>query len=43
MAWPDIECVILDMDGTLLDLHFDMQLWHDLLPRRVAERRGGGA
>lgn len=28
---------ILDMDGTLLDLHFDQQLWHCLLPRRLAE------
>lgn len=36
--WDQIECVILDMDGTLLDLHFDNQLWSELLPRRVASR-----
>jgi putative hydrolase of the HAD superfamily len=39
-GWPDVDCVILDMDGTLLDLHFDTQLWSELLPRRVAERHG---
>ena len=32
--------VIVDMDGTLLDLHFDDQVWNHALPRRVAERTG---
>ena len=36
VPWSKIDCVILDMDGTLLDLHFDTQLWSELLPRRVA-------
>lgn len=38
LSWAGIECVILDMDGTLLDLHFDTQLWSELLPQRVAAR-----
>ncbi|MBK8958170.1 MAG: HAD-IA family hydrolase [Proteobacteria bacterium] len=38
--WAHIDCVILDMDGTLLDLNFDNQLWSVLLPQRVAEREG---
>lgn len=38
LPWTHIDCVILDMDGTLLDLHFDNQLWSELLPRRVAGR-----
>lgn len=38
LPWAHIDCVILDMDGTLLDLHFDNQLWSELLPRRVAGR-----
>jgi len=38
LPWTAIDCVILDMDGTLLDLHFDNQLWSELLPRRVAAR-----
>jgi putative hydrolase of the HAD superfamily len=36
--WRDIDCVIFDMDGTLLDLHVDNELWHELLPRRVAQQ-----
>ena len=40
LNWGNVDCVVLDMDGTLLDLHFDNQVWKDLLPRRVAERSG---
>jgi putative hydrolase of the HAD superfamily len=40
LPWAAIDCVILDMDGTLLDLHFDNQLWSELLPQRVAARLG---
>ena len=32
--------VVLDMDGTLLDLHFDDQVWNHRLPGIVAARRG---
>ena len=35
--WNDIETVLLDMDGTLLDLHFDNFFWLEHLPRRYAE------
>lgn len=35
--WQDIDCVLLDMDGTLLDLHFDSHFWLEHLPRRYAE------
>ena len=35
--WSDIETVLLDMDGTLLDLHFDNYFWLEHLPRRYAE------
>lgn len=38
--WPDVRTVLLDMDGTLLDLHFDHLLWHEHLPRRYAELHG---
>lgn len=40
LDWSAIDNVILDMDGTLLDLHFDDQVWNELLPRRYAELRG---
>jgi putative hydrolase of the HAD superfamily len=35
--WQDIDTVLLDMDGTLLDLHFDNFFWLQHLPRRYAE------
>ena len=34
--WQDIETVLLDMDGTLLDLHFDNYFWLHHLPKRYA-------
>lgn len=36
--WSEIDTVMLDMDGTLLDLHFDNYFWGDLLPRHYAAR-----
>ena len=38
--WRDIETVLLDMDGTLLDLHFDNFFWKEYLPLRYAEIKG---
>lgn len=38
--WSRINSVFLDMDGTLLDLHFDNHFWREYLPQRYAARRG---
>jgi HAD superfamily hydrolase (TIGR01509 family) len=38
--WTQIDTVFLDMDGTLLDLHFDNHFWLEHVPRRYAESRG---
>jgi 5'-nucleotidase len=38
--WTRVDTVLLDMDGTLLDLHFDNFFWQHFLPQRLAERRG---
>lgn len=38
--WSAIDTVLLDMDGTLLDLHFDNHFWLQHVPRRYAESRG---
>ncbi len=38
--WRQIETVLLDMDGTLLDLHFDNYFWQEYLPLRYAEIKG---
>lgn len=35
--WAAIDTVLLDMDGTLLDLHFDNYFWLEHLPRRYAQ------
>ena len=34
--WQDIDTVLLDMDGTLLDLHFDNYFWLHHLPEKYA-------
>jgi len=37
--WPAIDTVLIDMDGTLLDLGYDKRFWEVHLPRRFAESR----
>ncbi len=36
--WQQVSTLLLDMDGTLLDLHFDNHFWLEHVPRRYAER-----
>ena len=36
LPWNKIDTVLLDMDGTLLDLHFDNYFWQDFLPKQYA-------
>lgn len=36
--WSTIDTVLLDMDGTLLDLQFDNYFWLQLVPERFAVR-----
>ncbi len=38
--WDRIDTVLLDMDGTLLDLHFDNHFWLEYVPQRYAEQHG---
>ena len=35
--WGKIETVLLDMDGTLLDLNFDNHFWLEHMPLRYSE------
>lgn len=37
LDWKQIDTVLLDMDGTLLDLHYDNYFWTSYLPGRYAE------
>ncbi len=38
LEWEKIDTVLLDMDGTLLDLNFDNHFWREFVPRRFAEQ-----
>ncbi|MFN5746615.1 MAG: GMP/IMP nucleotidase [Methylococcaceae bacterium] len=37
ITWRNIDTVILDMDGTLLDLNYDNHFWLKFVPTRYAE------
>ena len=37
--WQEITWVLLDMDGTLLDKHFDDYFWETLVPQEYARRQ----
>jgi HAD superfamily hydrolase (TIGR01509 family) len=38
--WRQYDTILLDMDGTLLDLAFDNYFWRELVPRCLARARG---
>lgn len=40
LDWDQIDDVLLDMDGTLLDRHFDNYFFEEALPRRYATLNG---
>ena len=42
LPWNRIDTVLLDMDGTLLDLHFDYHFWMHFVPERYAAQQGLG-
>jgi HAD superfamily hydrolase (TIGR01509 family) len=38
--WAAVDTVLLDMDGTLLDLRFDNYFWLELIPQAYAKSKG---
>ncbi|WP_374086539.1 GMP/IMP nucleotidase [Methylomicrobium lacus] len=38
--WNKIDTVLLDMDGTLLDLNFDNHFWKEFVPLNYARKHG---
>lgn len=36
--WSQVSTVLIDMDGTILDLHFDNHFWLEHLPLRYSEK-----
>ncbi|WP_448250123.1 GMP/IMP nucleotidase [Thalassotalea agariperforans] len=37
--WTEINTVLLDMDGTLLDLNFDTEFWLEHVPLSIAKKK----
>lgn len=40
LDWNQVDTVLLDMDGTVLDLAFDTLFWSQIVPQRFAELNG---
>ena len=40
LDWTQIDTVLLDMDGTLLDLHYDNHFWNHYLPSQYGQKHG---
>ncbi|BCX89388.1 5'-nucleotidase [Methylomarinovum tepidoasis] len=40
LSWQEIDLVLMDMDGTLLDLNFDNHFWLEFVPARYAKKHG---
>jgi putative hydrolase of the HAD superfamily len=38
--WKICDTVLLDMDGTLLDLNFDNHFWKEFVPLKFAQQQG---
>jgi putative hydrolase of the HAD superfamily len=38
LDWKDVDTVLLDMDGTILDRHFDDQFWLEHVPKRWSQQ-----
>ena len=39
LDWQHIDTVLLDLDGTLLDLSFDNHVWREVVPAAYAAAR----
>ena len=39
-TWREIDTVLVDMDGTLLDLSYDDYFWRELVPAHFGQRHG---
>ena len=39
LNWSEIDTVLLDMDGTILDLSFDDYIWNKEIPKNLARRK----
>ena len=40
ISWDQVDTVLVDMDGTLLDLAFDNFFWREIVPKEYAKQNG---
>ena len=40
LNWENIDTVLIDMDGTILDLYFDNYFWHEQVPLSFSIKNG---
>ena len=40
ISWNQVDTVLVDMDGTLLDLAFDNFFWREVVPKEYAKQNG---
>lgn len=40
LDWREVDTVLFDMDGTILDLHFDNYFWEEYVPELYGQRHG---
>ncbi|KAE9527815.1 GMP/IMP nucleotidase [Testudinibacter aquarius] len=38
--WDNIDTILFDLDGTLIDLHLDAYFWKQLVPQTYADKEG---
>ena len=39
LNWDNIDTVLLDLDGTLLDLNFDLEFWLEYIPKVYSKKK----
>ena len=38
LDWDQIDTILLDLDGTLLDLNFDLEFWLEHIPEAYSKK-----
>ena len=38
LDWDQIDTILLDLDGTLLDLNFDLEFWLEYVPEAYSKK-----
>ena len=39
LDWDQIDTILLDLDGTLLDLNFDLEFWLEYIPEAYSKKK----